>query len=174
LVSGKPPAPGGTVVFAELARRIGRGSWVVFLTPETLIDPKTSKLRWAPLPDTQRPELGHTPIWYFRADHWAKEHPIFAGLPSGGIMNYRFYRGLIDSRVFVGLELPVEAVCGALQTSGGSDDYRSDLVVSVHRLGAGRFILNALHVRENLRKLPAAERLLRNMLNYAAQGADQP
>ena len=184
LASGKPPSPGGAAVFAELARRIGRGSAVVFLTPETLVDSETSgtpanhntspKLRWTPLPIAQRPQLGHTPVWYFRADHWAKQHPAFDGLPCGGIMDYRFYRGLIGPRVFVGLEPPLEAVCGALQTSGGGDDYRSDLVVSVHPLGAGRFILNALALRENLRKLPAAERLLRNMLNHAAEGTNQP
>ena len=35
-------------------------------------------------------------------------------------------------------------------------------------LGAGRFILNNLHIRENLGKVPAAGRLLRNLLRYAA------
>ena len=42
------------------------------------------------------------------------------------------------------------------------------------RLGAGRFVLNNLLVRENLGRMPAAERLLRNMLNYAARDLDQP
>ncbi len=184
LVSGRAPAPGGGAVFSELARHMARGSMVVFLTPECLADPKSAKnpwnylpvgrLRWAPFPATQRPELGGTPDWYFRADPWAKVHPIFAGLPSGGIMDYRYYRGILGPEVFVGLQPPLEAVCGALQTSGGGDDYRSDLTVSIHRFGAGRFILNSLHIRGHLGKLPAAERLLRNMLNVAAQGTNRP
>ena len=44
----------------------------------------------------------------------------------------------------------------------------------VHRLGAGRFILNTLAIRENLGRHPAAERLLRNMLAIAGAGAGEP
>ena len=39
----------------------------------------------------------------------------------------------------------------------------------MHNLGEGRFILNSLKIRENLGQVPVAERLLRNMLNYAGQ-----
>jgi hypothetical protein len=42
------------------------------------------------------------------------------------------------------------------------------------RLGAGRFIVNTLRIRENLGTDPAADRLLRNMLNYAARDLDKP
>ena len=44
-------------------------------------------------------------------------------------------------------------------------------MVSVHSLGAGRFVLNTLHVRENLGRNPAADRLLVNMLRYAGRDA---
>jgi len=37
----------------------------------------------------------------------------------------------------------------------------------VHALGHGKLILNTLRIRENLGVDPVAERLLRNMLNYA-------
>lgn len=46
--------------------------------------------------------------------------------------------------------------------------------MSVNKLGAGRFILNTLRVRENLDKHPAADRLLLNMLRYAATDAGKP
>jgi hypothetical protein len=182
LVSGRPPARGGAAVFTELTRRIAQGSGTVFLTPETLVEPGAADkdpipLRWAPLPATGRPSLEHTPASYFRADYWAKEHPIFDGLPCGGIMDYIFYRDILPAavgpwayaKVLAGLQPPLEAVSGAIQTSGGQIDYRSDLLVSVHGLGAGRFILNALRIRENLDEVPAAEHLLRNMLNYVSQ-----
>lgn len=42
-----------------------------------------------------------------------------------------------------------------------------DLAVFAETPGAGRFIVNTLRIRENLGTDPAAERLLRNMLNYA-------
>jgi hypothetical protein len=47
-------------------------------------------------------------------------------------------------------------------------------MVSVHNLGVGSFILNALRVRENLGQDPVAERLLRNMLRYAASHLAKP
>ena len=53
-------------------------------------------------------------------------------------------------------------------------DYSSGLMVAVHELGAGRFILNTMRVREELGRHPAAERLLRNLLRYAARDAGKP
>jgi len=135
---------------------------VVFLTPEALLNPDNDG---KVLP---RPSIGQTPVWYFRADHWAKDHRIFDGLPCGGIMDHRFYRDLLSERVFSGLPSPVEAVCGVIQASGGGD-YHSNLIISVHDMAPGRLILDSLRIRENLGKVPAAERLLRNMLNFAAK-----
>jgi hypothetical protein len=40
--------------------------------------------------------------------------------------------------------------------------------IAVYDLGSGHFILNTLKIEPNLSKHPAAERLLRNMLRYAA------
>ena len=54
---------------------------------------------------------------------------------------------------------------------GGSS--RSGVAISVDRLGAGRFILNGFRIRDSLGGLPVADRLLRNMLNYAAQDTDK-
>ena len=112
-------------------------------------------------------------MWYFHADYWAKNHRIFDGLPCGGIMDYRIYRDILGDQVFRRTQPPDEAVCGDILASGG-DVSRSDLAISVDRLGAGRFLLNSLRIREGLGSHPAAERLLRNMLNYAARGADRP
>jgi len=43
-----------------------------------------------------------------------------------------------------------------------------------YRLGAGRFFLNTLLIREKLPKNPVAERLLRNLLRHAARDIAQP
>ena len=64
-----------------------------------------------------------------------------------------------------------EIAAGATNTS---QDYSAGLTVSVHTLGAGRFILNTLLVRENLRTSPVADRLLINMLRYAGRDAAKP
>ncbi|MFZ2657334.1 MAG: sugar-binding domain-containing protein [Victivallales bacterium] len=99
-------------------------------------------------------------------DEWAKNHPIFEGLPAGGIMDCTFYREIIPDVVLITQKAPAEAVAGAIKAS---QDYSSGLMVSVHNLGKGRFILNTLLIRENLGQDPAAERLLRNMLRYASR-----
>jgi hypothetical protein len=186
LACGKPPAPGGAVVFSELARHIARGSTAVFIDPSVFSDGK-SLTRWLPL---RRKGVLSTIDWvggYYRADMWAKNHPIFEGLSAGGIMDPTYYQEILPQRVllkcytvgrgFTQEELtaefdePVEAISGANRLSA---NYASGLLVAVYRLGAGRFVLNMLLVRENLGRVPAAERLLRNMLNYAARETDKP
>jgi hypothetical protein len=108
----------------------------------------------------------------YAKDEWAKRHPIFDGLPCGGLMDRTFYREIIPDGRFSGLDTPAEAVAGAFRMS--APGYLSELTVSVHNPGAGRLILNALRIRETLGKDPVAERLLRNMLRYAARDAAKP
>ncbi|MCX6910917.1 MAG: glycoside hydrolase family 2, partial [Verrucomicrobia bacterium] len=156
LVSKTPPA------FEELWRRVQRGATAVFLSPGVLRK-GDQPLGWLPLANkgTAKPIRG----WLYLKDEWAKRHPIFDGLPSGGLMDYTFYREIIPDTVLVDQAPPVEAVAGAIKAS---QDYSSGLMVAVYESGAGRFILNTLLIRENLGTNPVAERLLRNLLNYAA------
>ncbi len=168
LVGARPPAPGGQAVFADLARRIACGSTAVFLCPEVFARPD-QPTAWLPLAHkgTVRPIRG----WLYLKDEWCKRHPIFDGLPAGGLMDYTYYRELIPDDVWQGQDPPAEAVAGAIKAS---QDYSSGLMLSVHTLGAGRLVLNTLKIRENLDKHPVAERLLRNLLRYAARDASQP
>ncbi|MBM3888308.1 MAG: glycoside hydrolase family 2 [Verrucomicrobia bacterium] len=156
LISKTPPA------FEELWRRVQRGATAVFLSPEVL-KKGDEPLGWLPLANkgTATPIRG----WLYLKDEWAKRHPIFDGLQSGGLMDYTFYRELIPDTVLVGQDAPVEAVAGAIKAS---QDYSSGLMLAVYKSGAGRFILNTLHIRESLGTNPVAERLLRNLLIHAA------
>jgi hypothetical protein len=52
--------------------------------------------------------------------------------------------------------------------------YDAGTLLSVHTLGAGRFVLNTLSIRPYLGASPPAERLLRNLLRYAALDAVKP
>lgn len=189
LAAGRAPAPGGAKVFGELAEHIARGSTVVFLEPGVFVGDK-DPVRWLPLARKGRLESINWVAGYYRSDPWAKSHPIFDGLPSGGIMDPGFYREIIPQQAFVHcytihkgfmgflteeavaeLDSPAEAVCGANRLSA---NYASGLHVAVYELGAGRFLLNNLKIRENLGRDPVAERLLRNMLRYAARDIDKP
>ena len=111
------------------------------------------------------------PVWVYHKDDWAKNHPIFEGLPAGCIMDHTFYREVISNIGFTGQDVPAEVVVGSINTGCA---YHSALMVGVYHLGAGRFTLNTLRIRENLGNDPVAERLLRNMLRDATRDVAQP
>ena len=168
LVAGAPPAGGGPAVWADLARRIARGSTAVFLTPATLAR-QQQPTGWLPL--ARKGSIAGLPVWLYHKDDWCKRHPIFDGLPAPGLMDYAYYREIIPDGALVGQDPPAEAVAGGLDVSWA---YSSGLFVAVYDLAAGRFIVNTLYIRERLGTSPPAERLLRNMLRYAARDAGKP
>lgn len=167
LAGQHPPAPGGAEAFGELARHLARGSTAIFLSPSVFAQGE-QRTRWAPLP--RKGSLNSLSAWLYHKDEWAKPHPIFDGLPTG-MLDYAFYRELIPDVAWAGQDAPAEAVCGANDCSIA---YASGLLVSVHQLGAGRFILNTLRLREHLGQHPAADRLLANLLRYASSGESGP
>jgi hypothetical protein len=168
LVSGRAVDPGGPGVFKELAGRVARGSTVIFLVPRVFAYAgEPVSLTCLGLKGT----LEHLPSNIYHTDQWAKDHPLFEGLPAGGLMDYTFYRELISNLGWCRQDVPGEAVSGAINAA---PDYSSGLLLSVEKFGAGQCILNTLLIRENLGKNPAAERLLRNLLRYAARGLEKP
>ena len=168
ILIGEQPEAGGASAFTDLARHIARGSTAVFLSPKVFQKPD-QPLGWLPLASKGKATAIYG--WLYLKDEWAKSHPIFEGLPAGGLMDYVFYRELIPDLVWTGQEPPAEAVAGAIKAS---QDYASGLMVALYPLGAGRFLLNTLLIQENLGVHPAAERLLRNMLRYAARNCEHP
>ena len=86
-------------------------------------------------------------------------------------MDYAIYRDIIPDEIWFGGQNPTEIVAGTICTAIG---YSSGLIVAVQELGAGKFILNTLRIKENLGKDPGAERLLRNMLRYLDHDLTDP
>jgi hypothetical protein len=168
LISNKPFAQGGADEFRELVRRIASGATAIFLSPAVLAK-GDQPLGWLPL--VNKGTLSKIRGWLYLKDEWIKYHPIFDGLPSGGLMDYTFYREIIPDDVWSGQDAPSEAVAGAIKAS---QDYSSGLIIAIYNLGAGRFFLNTLLIRENLGIHPVAERLLRNMIRYAARDINRP
>jgi hypothetical protein len=167
LCSGKPTAE-AAVMFKDLAQRIARGSTGVYLTTDTYARDKAST-GWLPL--KSKGNVSGIARWLYHSDEWCKRHPIFEGMQAGGLMDYSYYRELIPDVVFMGIEAPADPVAGGINASWG---YQSGLMVAVYKLGAGEFILNSLLIRDNLGKVPQAERLLRNMLRFAGRDAGKP
>jgi len=168
LVPSAPQPPGDDAVFAALRQRIEQGATAVFLSPDVFQKDKDANAR---LPVKDKCQIGVINGWLYLKDEWAKAHPIFDGLPANCLMDYTYYREIIPDRLWFTKVAPDEAVAGAIKSS---QDYSSGLTVAVYRLGKGRVILNTLRIRRNLGQHPVAERLLRNMLIYAADGTDKP
>ena len=168
LAGTTPPASNRAEAFRALARHVARGSTAIFLAPEVFREGDRPE-RWVPL--EKKGSLVPITGWLYLKDEWAKTHPLFEGMPAGGLMDYTYYREIIPDLVLTGQDPPAEAVSGAIKAS---QDYASGLMLAVYRLGSGRFVLNTLRIRENLGTHPAAERLLRNLLRYAARDAKAP
>jgi hypothetical protein len=86
-------------------------------------------------------------------------------------MDHTSYREVIPGRQWSDVDPPTETIAASINTAL---NYDSGTLLTVHELGAGRFILNTLAIRPNLDHVPAAERLLRNLLRYAADAAKPP
>ena len=167
LVGAAPPAAKAEA-FRELAKQIAQGSHAVFLSPDVFAEGE-DPARWLPLAD--KGEVVGLTVMLYHKDDWAKNHPIFDGVPAGCVLEHTFYREILGGTAFAGQDVPSEVVAGAINTCLG---YSSGLTVAVYDLGAGKFTLNSLRIRDNLGSDPVAERLLRNMLNHAARHVHLP
>lgn len=79
-------------------------------------------------------------------------------------MNNQYYREIIPDLCFMDTAAPDEAVSGAIKAS---QDYSSGLLLAVYPHGKGKIILTTFRIRENLETNPAAEFLLKNIINNA-------
>ena len=168
LASETPPPGDPAAVFRALARDIAAGSTVIFLSP-AVFRSGNDPLHWLPL--KTKGDLKSIYGWLYLKDEWAKQHPIFDGLPSARLLDYTVYREIIPDLVFSGQDAPDAAIAGAIKAS---QDYDSGLMLAIYRLGAGRFVVNTLRIRENLGIHPVADRLLRNLLRYAEHETARP
>ncbi len=151
---------------AKLTEQIAQGSSVIYLTSDVLAK------NYLPLEKIGGIGVSNPLFGFYRKDDWSKKHPIFDGLPTGGVMDYHFYRNIIPPRtVMMSMPEPDEAVAGAINACF---HYSSGLNVAVYKLGDGQFIVNHLLITENLGTDPVAEKLLRNMLNFISKDIQLP
>ncbi len=185
LIAGTVP---DSITMITISRQMECGSVAIFLSPSTFRSGNNST-RWLPIVNKGVIESMDHVAGYYRADRWAKRHPIFEGMPAGGMMDYMYFRNIISQDAlsqeysqgaksgyaFVekssALTYPAETVCGATRIC---NNYCSGIHVGVWDFGQGRFIVNTLHIGENLGKDPAADRLFCNMLNFASIDMNKP
>jgi len=170
ILVGAKAAAAGAPAWRDLITRITRGSAVVFLCSEVFAE-GDQPTRWVPLVGKGGFSAGSD--LYIR-DEWAKRHPLFEGLPAGGLMDYTFYREIIPDRAFCNQDPPTEVAAAGIRAAIHPSGYASGCLASVYRTGAGMYVLNTLRIRETLGNHPAAERLLRNLLRYSSRDLDKP
>ncbi len=162
--------PGGAAedaaTWQALTTRIHAGATAVFLSPRVFRrgdDP----VHWLPLANQGQYVEFHD--WLYHKECVAKDHPIFAGLQRRGVLDWDYYDQVIPHSFFNGQDTPDDTAAAAFAAGyccpGG---YACGTLVSTHRLGAGRIVLNTLHILEHLDQHPAADRLLLNLIRYAA------
>jgi hypothetical protein len=154
-------------MWSALVQWVARGSVAVFLDP-LAFKRDDHPLGWLPL--KSKGTYSRTGTWASARDDFAKAHPIFRGLPSGGLLDLTYYRDLIPEYSFDGQDTPDDLVAGALGVGYYSGLHRSGYYSGTHiaeyRLGAGSFIINTFLILGNLGSHPAADRLLLNMIAY--------
>ena len=156
----------------DLLQRVAHGSVAVFLKPEAFKkggDP----VGWLPLRNKGR--LTNFADWLYHKECVARKHAFFDGLQPPGIMDWDYYGPLITSQFFQGQDTPEDTAAAAFAIChfGDPDGYAAGTMLSVYRFGAGRIILNTFNILDNVDKHPAADRLLMNLINYAARSATE-
>jgi hypothetical protein len=156
----------------ELARRMARGSVVVFLSLSAFKREKEST-GWLPLANKGRAYRFYD--WLYHKECVAKAHPIFEGLQGRGILDWYYYGPVIPHDLFDGQETPDEVVAAAFAAGyskpGG---YASGILLGGYHFGEGRFLINTFPLLEHAGEHPAADRLLLNLVQYAAGFVRQP
>jgi hypothetical protein len=156
----------------ELARRMARGSTVVFLSPNAFKRDKDT-VAWLPLARKGRCYRFYD--WLYHKECVAKAHPVFEGLQGRGILDWYYYGPVIPQYLFDGQETPAEVMAAAFaagySTKGG---YASGVLLGTYRFGEGRFILNTFPLLDQVGKHPAADRLLLNLVKFAGEGVGAP
>jgi hypothetical protein len=156
----------------ELARRMARGSAVVFLSQQAFHREK-DPVGWLPL--AKKGRCYEFNDWLYHKECVAKAHPVFGGLQSRGILDWYYYGPVIPHYIFEGQETPPEVIAAAFaagySTPGG---YASGILLARYGFGEGNFMVNTFPILDQLDRHPAADRLLLNLIQFANSFAGKP
>jgi hypothetical protein len=95
---------------------------------------------------------------------------VFDGLQGKGILDWYYYGAVLPRYVFDGQETPAEVIAASFaagySTPGG---YASGVLLGSYHIGAGQFMVNTFSILDNVDLHPAADRLLLNLIQHAAE-----
>jgi hypothetical protein len=162
LVGGEPDTEGAGLDFDALWSYVSEGGTVVFASPSALMKEAESTGR---LPFEQKGECRKVLNWLYHMDCIGRSHPYLEGLQGKGMLDWSFYGQTIPDHVLGGIRPPDEIAAVALATGFPvPSGYESGILLGAYRHGAGRIVLNTFRLLDNLKKNPAADRMLLNIL----------
>jgi len=151
----------GTALVANCSQLLAAGGTVICLSalPYTRLAAEIAGAQSDP------GEASSLHSWLYLRDDWGRRHPIFAGLPTGGLLDYSFYRNIISDEVFRPGGADVTGIAGAVKASQG---YDSALTLWESTAGAGRLIGSTFRLRGLIGGHPVADRMLVNLVIHGA------
>ncbi|MEI6512408.1 MAG: sugar-binding domain-containing protein [bacterium] len=151
-----------------LAKAMARGCSVVFLNGLAFKEgeEETDTWRWLPLENKGRAFKFWD--WLYHKECVGKEHPIFEGLQTRGILDWDYYDQVIPVILFDQLDTPDDVAVASWSTGYCSKTgYICGIQLATYNFGQGRFVLNTMQILEYLGEHPAADRLMLNLIKYA-------
>jgi hypothetical protein len=143
-----------------------RGSTVIFLSPRAFLRDK-APAGWLPLVNKGRVYEFSDSLYH--KECVAKKHRVFDGLQGNGILDWYYYGPVLPHYLFDGQDTPDETIAAAFATGYSTlGGYASGVLLGSYKFGAGKFIVNSFPILENIDTHPAADRLLLNLIGYAA------
>lgn len=164
---GDPGTDADPAVWARLHRLVTAGATAVFLTPD---GPRRgdAPLGWLPLEHGGRCEPFYD--WVYHREWVGARHPLLDDVGAVGVLDWDRFGPLLGSRMYEGMpdgaEVAIAAFAVGYSTPGG---YASGIVLGAYPSGSGRVVLNALELLPNLDRHPLADRLLMNLIRWAAR-----
>ena len=167
ILVGLPGDAADPLCWDFLKQQMTAGATVLFINPQLFIQ-YPPVMEWLPLINKGR--CYTFTDWLYHKECVAQRHPVFAGLQGPGIMDWDYYGPVIPHEVFEGQDTPDKTIAAAFSTGNYlfPRGYGCNLLIAAYRSGQGRFILSTPYIIENLDVHPAADRLLLNLLSYAA------
>jgi hypothetical protein len=176
LVGDVPAASRNAASWNSLRQELEAGAQVIALSanPFRTDLPKTegaaqAEARKHPWHDLLQARFTHD--WLYHREWVGQRHPIFAGLQSGGILDWEYWGEVVGHNWFALPSNPCEVVAAGFAVAYASPGgYDSGLLIGQQRVGHGTLLFNALALLEHLGRHPAADRLLLNLLALDAKG----
>jgi hypothetical protein len=166
LLVGQPREKRPARQWRALAERAARGGTVICLSPKAFSD-GDDPLRWLPLRGALRCVTFWD--WLYHREHVARPHPVMAGLPGAGLLDWDAYGDVISHKMFQGNPQPSDVIIAAFTVGFCTPTgYDAGIALGAYRHGKGRLVLNTLHILEQLGQQPTADHLLLNLIAWAA------